>query len=81
LEELSLDELTCVALTISALENSNLYKKQVVLEWLESPNICKLLISATKSVSNFHNEDEDNAVYWELLRVALSTKKLPSRGG
>jgi hypothetical protein len=68
-------------LTTTALENPNLSQKEVVLEWLESPNVGKLLISATKSVGTFSNEDEDNAVYWRLLRAALSAKKQSSQGG
>lgn len=80
LEELSLDNLTCISLATTALENSNLSQKQGVSEWLESANVGKLLISAMKSVGVFPNEDENNAVSWRLLRAAFNAKKLSSRG-
>lgn len=80
LEDLSTDELTCIALATTALETPDFSNKQVVVEWLQSPHVGELLVSRAQCVSSLAKEDEDSAVSWRLLRSAISARKLPSKG-
>lgn len=80
LQDLAADEETCKALTITAFENPDLLKKPIVLEWLQSPNVGKLLVSAAKSVAMFAKDEEKSSISWKLLRAALRAKKISNPG-
>lgn len=80
LEDLVIDERTCTALASTALESAELSQKQVVLEWLQSPYVGNLLISAAKRVGMFFSGDEDNNFSWSFLRAALGAKQPSSQG-
>ncbi|XP_059350076.1 E3 ubiquitin-protein ligase listerin-like isoform X2 [Daphnia carinata] len=79
LEDLATDEQTYEVMVSTALESSELSRKQVVLEWLRSTDVGDLLISTAKRVGVYFNEDENNDFAWSLLRAALAARQPSSQ--